>query len=381
MDGIDPEAMARALADIPLFREFQRVLKAGTPGAANWEIGSQIALAIAGAGEDLEIPVDEKQRAYTEACRLAELEIVQRAGLEPPHTLARVSIPDRQAWAGIYLTRFRTLIDRLTMALRRQMGLPFPVRGMERFVDALGSFAVGAQVGFLVGHLSHEVISQYEIWLPSDKPAEHLFVLPNAEKVAAELQTDADQFRFWLALHEVSRQMELDSIGWARGHLSTLIERYVDAAEIDLMAAMERFQTLQDPEELSRLIEQPQDLLPLSGQGRQGEIGDQIQSLLSVLEGYCDWLMQKAATGILPEYEKITEGMVRRRVERSSASKMLEKLLGIAVRHEHYRAGRRFVQKVAEAEKLDSLFSSPASLPGLQELEEPAAWLKRVAFS
>lgn len=91
--------------------------------------------------------------------------------------------------------------------------------------------------------------------------------------------------------------------------------------------------------------------------------------------------MQTAVTGILPQYEKITEGMVRRRVERSSASKMLEKLLGIAVKHEHLRAGKRFVETVAGARGLETLFTSPASLPSLEELKDPAAWLKRVAFS
>lgn len=380
MDAIDPERMARALGEIPLFREFQRILRSGAPGAANWEIGTQIALAIAGAGLEAGPSPEKEEEGLREACRLAELEIVGRAGLEPPHVLAKVSLVDRQQWARIYLGRFQALIDRLTMALRRQLGLPFPVQGMERFLDALGSFAMGAQVGFLVGHLSYEVISQYDLWLPS-KMDEHIFVVPNARLVAAELQADPEQFWFWLALHEVSRQMELDNVGWARGHLTRLIESYVDAAEINVMGAMEQFQALQDPEELGRLIENPQNLLPIAGQGEQLAIGEQIQSLIAVLEGYGDWLMHMAAGRMLPEYDKIAEGMIRRRVERSSASQMLEKLLGIALKHEHYRAGRRFVDSVAKAGRLDSLFVSPATLPTLEEVQEPAEWLKRVAFS
>jgi uncharacterized protein (DUF2342 family) len=84
---------------------------------------------------------------------------------------------------------------------------------------------------------------------------------------------------------------------------------------------------------------------------------------------------------MLPELDKIREGFSRRRAERSPAERLLEGLLGLDLKPEHYRAGVRFVQAVAGAGKLADLWQGPAQAPTLDELREPAKWLARVAFS
>ncbi|MGH2768099.1 MAG: zinc-dependent metalloprotease, partial [Actinomycetota bacterium] len=138
---------------------------------------------------------------------------------------------------------------------------------------------------------------------------------------------------------------------------------------------------LGDPERIARLLEHPEELLPMLVTPAQSEIAGQIQAFMSVLEGYAEWAMDEVGSAILPDQGKMREGISRRRAERSSLGRLLEGLLGLDLKLEHFRAGERFVRAVASAGQLDRLWEGPRTLPALPEVAEPASWLSRVAFS
>lgn len=381
MNEIDPEDLARSLANVPLFREIQRVLGAQT-GPVNWELARQIASAVAAAGAHAGAPSDRERAAFEETCRLAELRVTQATGLEAPATLSEVHLLDRVGWASENLLAFRDLIDRLALRLSGQMqaGPAPPVLPLQGFFHALGPLLFGIQVGFLMGYLAHRVLGQYEVCFPRGSPARIYFVFPNIAEAERELEVDPQQFRLWLALHEVTHHLEFQSLDWTRPHFTGLVERFIDAAEVDSSEVADRLQRLGNPEELARVLERPDELLPMMMTSAQQQVLQEIQSFMSVLEGYAEWTMGMVGAEILPEFEKMREGITRRRAERSAVERLLEAFLGLDLKREQYRAGERFVRTLADAGKLDLLWEGPQNLPAIDEVADPAKWLTRVAF-
>jgi putative hydrolase len=125
----------------------------------------------------------------------------------------------------------------------------------------------------------------------------------------------------------------------------------------------------------------PEELLPMLITPPQQELARQIETLMALLEGYTEWVMEQVGSEMLPEFSKIREGLNRRKAERSSVERLLEGLLGIDLKPAQYRQGERFVRAVAGADQLSKLWGSPATLPTPDELGEPTKWLSRVAFS
>src|SRR5207302_851985 len=189
------------------------------------------------------------------------------------------------------------------------------------------------------------------------------FVFPNIAEMQSELELDPRQFRMWLALHEVTHQLEFASIPWVRGHFVGLVERFIDAAEIDSSEAISRLQSLGDPEQLGRIMQNPDELLPMLITPPQQEVAREIETLMAVLEGYAEWVMDRIGSEILPEFSKTREGVNRRRAERTSVERLLEGLLGIDLKPAQYRAGERFVRAIAAACQLSKFWEGPEALP------------------
>src|SRR5687768_15838185 len=105
MADIDPADLGRALGEVPLFREMHRVLGAQS-GPVNWEIAHQIGKAVAGAGSPGPRPTAEEIEAIEDACRIAQLRITERTGMEPAG-LTRVDVVDRVTWTVANLDGFR----------------------------------------------------------------------------------------------------------------------------------------------------------------------------------------------------------------------------------------------------------------------------------
>ena len=385
---IDPAEIGAALSQIPLFRELQRLLTAQS-GPVNWEIGGQIATAVAQMGSPNVRAGADDRAAFEEACRLAEMRVSELTGLEAPGSITKIEVVDRVTWAQANLEAIRPYMERLSAGLGGRLGQGgseagsgedsgFPVGAA---LGMLGPLIFGLEVGFLMGFLSRRVLGQYDLCLPRGDASHLWFVYTNIVGAQGDLELDPRQFRMWLALHEVTHQLEFVSIPWMRSHFTGLVERFIDAAEIDSGEAMSRLQSLGDPEQLSHLMSHPEELLPMLITPPQQEIANQIETLMAVLEGYAEWVMDKIGSEMLLEFSKTREGLNRRRAERSSVERLLEGLLGIDLKPAQYRAGERFVRAVAAPDQLTRLWEGSANLPSRAELGEPTKWLARVAFS
>jgi len=387
-----------ALSSIPLFRELQRLLMSQS-GPVNWEIAGQISTAVAQMRGSGDRPSDEERAEFEEACRLAEMRVGQLTGLETPGSITKVEVVDQVEWAQANLEAIRPFMERLSAGLGGAFGGDLDSLGglggleasgseeeaaampMSAALGMLGPLIFGLEVGFLMGFLSRRVLGQYDLCLPRGDLSRLWFVYPNIVEAQASLELDPRQFRMWLALHEVTHQLEFAAIPWVRSHFTGLVERFIDAAEIDSGEATSRLQSLGDPEQLSHLMSHPEELLPMLITPPQQEMAREIETLMALLEGYTEWAMDQIGSEMLPEFSKIREGLNRRKAERSSVERLLEGLLGIDLKPAQYRQGERFARAVAGAGQLPKLWESPATLPTPDELGEPTKWLSRVAFS
>ncbi len=387
-----------ALSSIPLFRELQRLLMSQS-GPVNWEIAGQISTAVAQMRGSGDRPSDEERAEFEEACRLAEMRVGQLTGLETPGSITKVEVVDQVEWAQANLEAIRPFMERLSAGLGGAFGGDLDSLGglggleasgseeeaaampMSAALGMLGPLIFGLEVGFLMGFLSRRVLGQYDLCLPRGDLSRLWFVYPNIVEAQASLELDPRQFRMWLALHEVTHQLEFAAIPWVRSHFTGLVERFIDTAEIDSGEATSRLQSLGDPEQLSHLMSHPEELLPMLITPPQQEMAREIETLMALLEGYTEWVMDQIGSEMLPEFSKFREGLNRRKAERSSVERLLEGLLGIDLKPAQYRQGERFVRAVAGAGQLPKLWEGPATLPTPAELGEPTKWLSRVAFS
>ncbi|HEV8682733.1 MAG TPA: zinc-dependent metalloprotease [Actinomycetota bacterium] len=378
------------LADVPLFREIQRVLLSGT-GPINWELARQVGIALAaGQRPDIE-PTDQDRRGFESTVRAAELAVADLTGLSPPAEVTRVEAVRRGAWVEANVRGLKALFEpaaeKLSQAMaqagRDQAPAPESPFGLEVLMNRMTPLLMGMQVGVVLGTVGQKVLGQYELPIPRNESPALLFVVPNIEELERDWSLPRVEFRAWVALHETTHAFELGR-PWARDHFFGLIRELVDGMELDLSGVEERLAglDLSDPERLSEMIGDPVELLGQSLGAEQRLLLARLQAFMAAAEGYADHVMQEVGRKMLPAFDRIDEAMRRRREERSQEERMVERMLGIDLKREQYRLGGAFCERVVELtneQTLALMWTNADSLPSMPELEEPRLWLARMA--
>lgn len=377
MDGIDNSELSRRLLEIPLFREINNALR-GQSGPVDWKIAAEIGDAVAGSGLGSSKPSAADIDEFNQACRIAELAVVGHTGLGPVQGVTDVRLLWRTQWAQVNLDSLKPLIERLAAKLSGSATSGLGVGPAAPLVGAVSPFLMGSQVGLVLGYMSHKALGVWDLCLPRTRPGRLYFNYPNVLDVERDLQIKPQEFRMWLALHEVSHELHFQGVSWMRPYLLGLIEQYMEAAEIDSSQLASRLGNLSDPQELSALMQRPEELFPLLRSPAQESLVEKILCFTSAAEGYSDWIVRKAGMGLTESFDKIAEGMTRRRAERSSPERMMEKMFGLDLGNEQQRRGQRFVAAIAAAGGLEYLWQKPENLPDLGELAQPHRWLSRI---
>jgi putative hydrolase len=111
---------------------------------------------------------------------------------------------------------------------------------------------------------------------------------------------------------------------------------------------------------------------------------ERAQAFMAVLEGYAEHVMDAAGKDLIATLPELREGLNRRRRERTGLLRVIERLLGFDLKLRQYELGKAFCDGVVERggiAALNQVWTGPAALPSLQELEDPAGWLDRVLRS
>ena len=399
-----------AMGDVPLFRELQRVLSSSQGKAVNWELARQVAVAGADSGVADPKPVEEDQRAFEEAVRIAEMQVTQLTGLEGPATMAEVEVARRARWVESTIEDLTDLIEPAAARVAQgfsKMG-PESLMGGEMIEDALAQSPAGdatggegaeanpfaammgqvapllqaMQIGNVLGSLGKVVHARYDVAVPRADNDRLLFVPINITAFQRDWSLPELELRQWVALREVVARFAFAE-DWVRPRLLEIVTDFMSTLEVDVSDVQRRLEQLDpsDPQGVQQAFEDEPDLFsPVLDDEQRIKLA-RIQSFMASAHGYIEHVTHAIGSRLLGSYPQITEAMRRYR-EGETGDPVFERLLGIEMPRQTLADGRAFCDRVAEETSettLAGMWASADSLPSMPELTEPLLWMARSA--
>ena len=108
---------------------------------------------------------------------------------------------------------------------------------------------------------------------------------------------------------------------------------------------------------------------------------DKVTGLMSLLEGHGDITMDRAAMHLIPSQPRFAKVMSQRRKNATGLTKVVQRLTGMEAKLAQYEEGEKFVLAVEEAggrELFDQVWTSPETLPTIDEIRSPDLWIERM---
>jgi coenzyme F420 biosynthesis associated uncharacterized protein len=299
--------------------------------------------------------------------------IAQATRLSTPADAPAALVVDRSSWIEANLQTFAAVMDPV-VAKMREAGRHTPAAA-----KAIGAKVSGAEAGAVLSFLATKVLGQYDL-APNGTPR-LLLVAPNIVEAERELEVDPGDFRRWVAMHEETHRVQFTAVPWLREHILALMQELADGVA-------------GSPEELvERLAEAGKHLREALGPGGQGLAGlfltaEQRQkvadatAVMALLEGHADVMMDEVGPSVIPSVGLIRERFTeRRRRARSSADRVIRRLMGLDAKTAQYVEGAAFVRAVVSSVGLDgfnAVWTSAQTLPTADEIKAPGVWVGRV---
>ena len=308
----------------------------------------------------------------------AEELVAAETGLRSTTGAARARVVDREAWARANVATFKRLLGPVLGRLGSKKGTPNPL------APVLGKVTAG-ELGVLLGWMSTRVLGQYDLLLTEDEDPEDqdlvYYVGPNIAALERRFDFPPQEFRLWIALHELTHRAQFTGVPWLRHHFVSQVDGVIGSLRVDpghLMTVVRR-----SIEEL-RDGRNPLDeggLAAMFATPAQRQTLESLGAMMSLLEGHGDVIMNRAAKDRVPNAERFAAVLHARRASAGPAARILQKLLGLEAKMRQYEAGERFIAGVEEAggeRAIDAAWQGPEYLPTKAEIADPAAWLERV---
>lgn len=222
----------------------------------------------------------------------------------------------------------------------------------------------GAQVGAVLAFLGTKVLGQFEPYAAraaggAAKPR-LMLVAPNVMTIREELKLDSDDFRFWVALHELTHVAQFAQAPWLAGHILDT------ATEFLLLNLM--------PDTAGELTREQKT-------SRAKELESQLTGVMSLLEGHANVMMDAVDRNLVPSVKTIRKRFDARSEKHSWFGHLIRKIIGLDAKAKQYKQGQSFVAAVVERvgiEQFNAVWARPENLPTKQELTDPDTWIARV---
>jgi len=364
----------------------RRAELAARRGLVDWSQAERIAIgrlrSAPGALTPAELRATEPEYAAAMATIVPRLS--QALGAELPGVVERSGVTDRAGWVRANVTTFASLIGTLEDELLDQV---MPAGGgLGKATMALANrWVTTRQLGFLLGFMGSKVLGQYDLALLSAEstPGRLLFVEENIRHTARVLDVPLGPFRTWIALHETTHAFEFEAHPWLRPYLADRLERQLrlfsrEASGLGQEALKSFGRSLRGESGKDA----PEHWIERLMTDEQRRLFRETQAVMSLLEGFSDYVMDEVGRDVVPGVERISAKFhERRNARRSPFERAVMRLTGMDVKMEQYRSGERFVRAIAAvggASALRRLWEGPESMPRGDEIAHPEHWLGRV---
>lgn len=407
--------MVEQLGGSGVFQQIQSMLLGQSSGPVNWDLAQQAALQLA--AEDDRSPTDEERERVAEALRLAE-HWLDGSSLPAPPDGGTLVVGSRQEWVNAAIRAMRPLVEPVARASTRAMGelaqdqlqddetqrqldamglggllgglgAGGGLGGMDvgAMLEPMGAMLTGIQAGQVIGQLSRQLLGGYELGLPTAGRATAFQLAVNVEEVFGDWELDPMEVAIALALHEASHRRLYHAVPWLEAHLHGLVAQFANGTRIDAQKLQDLSREMMadldpaDPEAMREAMSRAGDFR-IEPTPEQRRVLQRIQGVLALVQAWARAEVRRVAQDRLPNLARIEEVLRRRRATKGDGEELLAQLLGLDLTPEDDAAGDLFVAAVVAEHGPDALrdaLAHPENLPSLDELDDPSAWLARMA--
>jgi putative hydrolase len=389
---IDPSKLASA-AGLPsdpaavqqLMAQLQNAMQASADGV-NWDAARTQAEQIASAG-NLGV-TDQTKAQYDQALHISSLWLDEVTSLSDSAVAPRLLT--RSEWASATVPVWTQLAepvavsisDALTGVLKDQAPeeMAGMIAGASQMMRNLGGTLFAMQLGQIVGQLSKEVVSGGDVGIPLLEEGQAAVVPQNVAEFGEGLDIPIEEVQLYLAVRELAHARLFRHARWLRLHVISSITEFAKGITIDT----ERLEELasgfdpSNPEELRDAMASGALIPPKTEQ--QLHALARLETTLALIEGWVD-VATAQATSRLPRSNAIAETVRRRRATGGPAESAFGALIGLELRPRRLRDAAALWQQVTDAvgqEQRDALWSHPDLVPTTEDLDDPAALVKRL---
>jgi coenzyme F420 biosynthesis associated uncharacterized protein len=328
-------------------------------------------------------PVDNRnaRRAqYADLVRRSEPLIADYLQVQLPPAENRVYVFDRREWLDANLQSFERLFEPIERLYLRNRG----TSAVAGVLGELNSKFIGAQIGVLLGVLARRVLGQYDLSLLSPEPSVGgalYYVEPNIARVQRQLGLNDEDFRLWIALHETTHAFEFEAYPWVRQHFNGLIQQYFDQLNTQLESLGSNLGQL-----IARVLQRgasggKEHWIELMLTPQQRALFEQLQAIMSLVEGYSNHIMNAIGRSLLPTFDQIEQRVESRQRNRTLFEQVFNRVTGMDLKLAQYQQGEAFVNAVVNARGIAfaaRVWERAEHLPTLAEIRNPQQWIERM---
>jgi coenzyme F420 biosynthesis associated uncharacterized protein len=323
--------------------------------------------------------LDAEYRSLVERCLPLVSDYMQTTIASP---IERTYAFDRVDWINANVEAFQHLLAPLNDMLVH------PDANRTVMSALMGGFSrqiVSAEMGMLLGYLARRVLGQYDLALlggEASGPGNLYFVEPNIAATEHMLKLPKDEFRLWLALHETTHVYQFEGFPWVRPYFQSLLDEYFVFLKSDLGELRHGVRGVKVMIDRVRAGQnENKNWIESLMTPDQRVVFNKIQSLMCIIEGYSNHVMNAVGRDLLRKYDDISRKFEQRQRNRSWGEQMLARITGLDMKLEQYRLGEEFINVIVDAKGHDvalKLWQGPQNLPTMEELRSPNAWMERV---
>ncbi len=202
--------------------------------------------------------------------------------------------------------------------------------------------------------------------------------------VERELGVDPHDFRRWVCLHEETHRTQFTSVPWLRPYVQQQMTEFLLASELDPASILDRLRSAADAVAGAVRGGEGGSLIEAIQTPRQREILERLTSVMTLVEGHGDYVMDAVGPMVVPSVADIRAKFSARRGSAGRVEQAIRRILGIDLKMKQYEQGSSFVKAVvAEAGMtvFNRVWTSPETLPTREEIASPHSWLERVGSS
>ncbi|MGI8847622.1 MAG: zinc-dependent metalloprotease [Candidatus Dormibacteria bacterium] len=285
---------------------------------------------------------------------------------QPPRTFPHFTVLDRHGFIEVNLDIVRRLL-----APVEKLRAEIP----ESFATAMSRRVMSRYVGEMFGFMSQRVLGQYDpvLMLPAadsaSPPATALYLVePNVSTFQHKLDVPADDLRRWLILHELTHAWQFEMHPWLGEHLGKLMNDLLMSGLLEEVRG-NGASKLSAKEMVQRLPSQVRTQLRGVGE---------IQAIMSVLEGYSNFVMHRVGRGHIARFDELEKAFHKRKSQRSLLERLVLAITGVNMKLRQYEVGERFCEAVTKGGgDINRVWEGPKMMPSMAELKDASIWLAR----